>query len=340
MKASFKLCLTLFSLSAVLLFNSCSSDQQYQWPEEKDQQVDINAPSDEGSETVTTGEELSTGDDKDNTSDDNSSSDQSIAEGEVVTDLVKMTKTAPEKASLGEPFKTEIVVEAVNNLASVQVKDLVPEGAELVKTEPEAISSGRSLVWNFGPQNAGDKETISIWLKPTQEGSLGSCASVTAVPRACVTTVIGKATLEIAKTGPEKALLGQEITYDIVVKNTGNALAKNVVVTDTIPDGLSHASGEKELEFVVGDLEPEESKTLSVTVKADARGKFCNNASAIGSNAEEVDDEACTVITQPGLKVVKTGTERQFTGKVATYDIQVTNIGDTVLNDVDRKSVV
>jgi uncharacterized repeat protein (TIGR01451 family)/gliding motility-associated-like protein len=46
------------------------------------------------------------------------------------------------------------------------------------------------------------------------------------------------ANLYIEKTGPAKALFGDKIEYKIIVKNNGPDMAKNVVVTDSIPYGL------------------------------------------------------------------------------------------------------
>ncbi len=60
-------------------------------------------------------------------------------------------------------------------------------------------------------------------------------------------TFVGKPVLAIAKSGPEMAQVGSDVTYNIVVSNTGTAVAREVVVTDTIPDGLSHSSGQSQL---------------------------------------------------------------------------------------------
>jgi len=126
------------------------------------------------------------------------------------------------------------------------------------------------------------------------------------------------------------SVLGSDVTYNMVVKNTGNTIAHNVVITDPVPEGMSG----QPVTLNVGDLAPGQSKPASVTFKANQRGKVCNTATATSSNAGKVSDDACTVVVVPGLKVEKTGTKEQILGRNADYEIVVSNIGDTTLSNV------
>jgi uncharacterized repeat protein (TIGR01451 family) len=178
--------------------------------------------------------------------------------------------------------------------------------------------------------NAGDSKRIKITLRADKEGTIINCASVSADPRVCAATIVGKPVITIDKTGPETALLGANVTYNFTVKNTGSAVAKNVVITDAVPEGLSG----QPVTINAGDLAPGQSKTGSATFKTTRPGKVCNTATANSSNAGTVSDEACTVVLKPGLKVEKSGTKEQILGRNADYEIVVSNIGDTVLNNV------
>jgi uncharacterized repeat protein (TIGR01451 family) len=131
------------------------------------------------------------------------------------------------------------------------------------------------------------------------------------------------------------AQLGAPVNYNVVVSNKGTAVARDVAVTDNVPDGLSHSSGQRALTFQVGDLAPNQSKSIPVTLKADKRGKFCNGAVAVSSNAGKVNAEACTTVVQAGLKIVKTTDDKQLLiNRAATYQIVVSNIGDVPLTGV------
>ena len=247
---------------------------------------------------------------------------------------MRLAKTMPAEVSLGSEFTTELTIMAQGCAANVVVRDTLPAGASYLRSEPAATVEGNQLVWNIGNMDAGQTIKGKIVLKADKEGTLVNCATVSADPRVCAQTLVGKPVIAIDKTGPETAVLGQDVTYNIVVKNTGSAAAKSVVVTDAVPTGMSHASGKAELTFDVGDLAPGQSKPLAVTFKANQRGKVCNTATANSSNAGKVSDDACTTVLVPGLKVEKTGTKEQILGRNADYEIVVSNTGDTPLKNV------
>ena len=115
--------------------------------------------------------------------------------------------------------------------------------------------------------------------KAEKEGTLVNCASVRAEPRTCAAIFVGKPVLAIEKTGPATALLGSDVSYNVVVRNTGTSVAKNVVVTDPVPQGM----GGQPVTVNVGDLGPGQSRPITVTFKANQRGEVCNTATANSS---------------------------------------------------------
>jgi uncharacterized repeat protein (TIGR01451 family) len=237
-----------------------------------------------------------------------------------------MSMAMPPEVGFGETFTYEIRPAAVACVGNVVVTDLVPEGTSLVGTEPTANVSGNQLTWNLGNLDAGEAKVLKVTVKADKEGTLTSCATIKADPRVCAKTVVGRPQLAIEKTGPETAMQGDDVTYSVVVRNVGTAVAKAVTVTDKVPAGLG---GPREIPFTVGDLAPGASKTIPVTLRASERGRHCNLAVATAANAPSVQDDACTTVVKPGIRIVKTGTPEQFVGRQATYKITVTNIGDT-----------
>jgi len=245
-----------------------------------------------------------------------------------------MTKVMPAEVTLGDEFMYEITPQAMVCVADVVITDIVPEGATYVRSDPAAEVDGRRLIWRFPEMEAGETRPIKVWIRADREGTLASCATVHALPRVCAQTIVGRALIAIQKTGPETAILGSDISYNIMVSNSGTAIARNVVVVDELPDGLVGAGGQSRMTFNLGDLPPGQSKTITVPAKAAKRGKFCNGAAVATANAGEAKAEACTTILQPGLKIVKTGTKEQFLNRLAKYNIVISNTGDTVLTGV------
>jgi len=241
-----------------------------------------------------------------------------------------MNKIMPAEASLGGEFMAELRLTAQACAANVVVRDTVPASASYVRSEPAATVDGKQLTWQIGDLESGESRSIKLWLKAEKEGKILNCASVSGDPRTCAATLVGKPVITIEKTGPETAVLGADVTYNMVVKNTGSSVARNVVITDAVPEGMSG----QPVTVNVGDLAPGQSKPASATFKANKRGKVCNTAVANSSNAGKVSDDACTTILVPGLKIEKSGTKEQILGRNADYQIVVSNTGDTTLNNV------
>jgi uncharacterized repeat protein (TIGR01451 family) len=235
---------------------------------------------------------------------------------------------------VGDEFSYEISAKASEGVANVIISDRVPEGAKYVRSEPTANVEGPNLIWRLENMEPNETKTIKVWVQAEREGTLGSCATVSAQPRTCATVVIGKPALAIEKTGPALVPLGDPVSYNIVVRNTGSSVARGVVVTDTVPEGLQHESGQSELSFNVGDLGPGQSKAIPVTFKAAKRGRVCNTVLAKASNGASARAEACTTIGVVLVKLEKTGDKRQFIGRSASYKITVSNEGDIDLPEL------
>lgn len=258
----------------------------------------------------------------------------------VVTDyvdqyLVRMEKSAPAIVSLNENFDYNYTVTAKDKLKKVVVEEQIPAGTTYVSSNPKAEVKGSNVTWTLYNLEKGDNVALKLTVKPTQVADLSSCATIKAYQEACTTTSVGVPELAIIKTTPnEQVLLGAGVPWNITVTNTGNFCAYDVVVTDTLPAGVSHSSGQKVLTTQLGTLAPGESRDITVNTEATATGEHCNVAVVESSNAGSAKDDACIAVLEAGLNVVKEGTPMQFIGKQASYKITVTNTGDVPLNDV------
>jgi len=248
---------------------------------------------------------------------------------------VNLTKKAPNAVGLGEQFTYELTASAQSEASDVTVVDVVPPGATYISSQPEAAQEGNKLTWKFPNMNRGESKTIIVTAKAETEGQLVHCATASAIPQVCISTLVGRPQLVLKKTGPEIAQVGQQVSYDIVVQNAGNVVARDVVVTDALPEGLSSGGDQKELTFQIGELAPGNSKSIAVPVRASKRGKITNAAVAVASNAGKVSAEALTAFMQPEVKIqLATKDSEIFINRTAVYDIEVSNTGDTSLSGV------
>ena len=254
---------------------------------------------------------------------------------EIRTDNVWVTKTIAARGSMGADLKSHLVLTPLRHIGEVDLNVYVPDNATFVKADPPPTTvTGRKLTWSWFELKQDEVQKITVCLRPNGEGSVRSCVTVHALPMGCVLAEIGSPRLSIQKTGPPTANFGQPVTYSINVSNTGNSVAENVIVTDYIPVGMKHASGQQQVSMTLGNLEPEQSRSTQITLTAQQRGEFTNRAEARSSNAGSVSDTAVTRVVQSGVKIDKTGPPQQFLGKSANYQITVRNTGDTTLNGV------
>ena len=246
---------------------------------------------------------------------------------------VKLSKRAPAQVSVGDEFTYELVATAECDVANVLIVEKLPAEAKFVSSDPPGAAEGQKLSWIIPAMRRGETKTLKVTLKAEKEGELVNCATVTAVPEVCVSTFVGKASLVLKKTAvKENVGLGETAAFNIEVSNTGSAVARNVVVTDPVPEGFEAEGGRKELTFEVGALEPGQSRVIPVSFKAGQRGRICNVATATSANAGKADAEACVAVLKTEVKLYKTTDNKElFINKRAAYALVITNTGDTDL---------
>ncbi|MBR2824663.1 MAG: DUF11 domain-containing protein, partial [Solobacterium sp.] len=96
-------------------------------------------------------------------------------------------------------------------------------------------------------------------------------------------------TLEVRKTSPTAPIVkeGDEVTYHLMIVNRGGEVSKDTMITDVIPKGTKFVksnegimnANKNRVEWYLGDLEPNETKTVSFTVKViQNKGSIYNQA--------------------------------------------------------------
>lgn len=235
---------------------------------------------------------------------------------------------------LGDQYPLEFVVQACDDLCDATVSTHLPDGVSFVKSSPEAKVEGKKLTWTFGQMKRGESIQAKVFLKCECEGELCACFCATATPVRFCSLLCAKPLLVCEKCGTAEACPGDQIHYTITVTNRGSCTAEDVVVTDNLPKGVEHSSGQKTLTFRLGNIEPCGSKKVNLCVCAVERGKVCNTAVVTACNADSTSCQWCTNICKECIDLVKVGPKEQAIGKNADYQITVTNIGDKPLTEV------
>jgi uncharacterized repeat protein (TIGR01451 family) len=129
--------------------------------------------------------------------------------------------------------------------------------------------------------------------------------------------------------------LGEEISYTIIVENTGNVTITDVNVVDDL-------TGDS---WFIAELQPGNSQSFTTTYLITQEdldnGNVTNIARAEGKDPDDnlisdEDSETITAEQSPALLVSKTATPQTYNqaGDVITYSIIVTNTGNVTLTDI------
>lgn len=255
---------------------------------------------------------------------------------EVVQPRLEILKVTPLEVLLCDSIPVEFVVtNAGTGLAqNVKIVDALPTGLRTV--------DGKStLVLDAGNLTAGQSRKLTAELRATQIGTYISKATASSAsglkaesPSATIT--VRQPVLEIVKIGPDLLYLGRSLSYEILVTNKGNGLAKDTVVEDSIPLGVTSVEATAGAEFSgqkliwrLGTLAPGESKNVRVSFLPTQVGELTSNAIASAYCAGSVAAYSRTSIAGiPAVRLEVVDLQDPIeVGGETTYLIAVTNQG-------------
>ena len=248
---------------------------------------------------------------------------------------LKIEKQAPASAVLGQPLIYSILVKNVGDSPATQVvvEDRVPQGAELTGTIPQAELIGRRLVWKLGTIASGKEKKISIRVIPTQEGAIGSVATVNFVAEVTAQTMITSPKLELQIKGPKQAKVGQTIAFTFRLENRGEGDAQDVYIRNILPQQLRHPGGD-DLEYEVGELKAGQIREVTLDVAVVKPGPAINRAIATATGGISTEAKSALDVLGSSISLSRTGPKRRYAGRSAGYVNVVTNAGDEAITDL------
>lgn len=254
---------------------------------------------------------------------------------------LSIEKIAPENAALGKPLIYTIVVKNVGDSSAYQVavEDRIPKGSTLTGTIPQAQLADKRLLWRLGELKAGEERKIMVRVVPQEAGTIGSVATVNFVAEVAARTRVTAPKLALTIAGPKQARLGEPVTFQFKVTNTGTADARGVWIRDVIPDGLKHPAG-KDLEYEVGQLPAGQSKEIKLTLTAARVGETVNRGIVTADGGVRLEEKVPVEIVGTRLVVTRTGPKRSYVGRKAVYANLITNDSDAAATGVSLTETV
>lgn len=164
---------------------------------------------------------------------------------------------------------------------------------------------------------------------------------------------VGSADLSITKTAPGSVIAGNNLTFTLSVDNAGPSTASSVVVTDTLPAGVTYLSSIASVGSVahaarivtwnlgnVAVADPVRTLQITVAVSPSATGPLVNSASVTSSTADpstanNLATSITTVNAEAGLTLTKTDSpDPVVAGANLSYTLVVGNAGPSTAQDV------
>lgn len=260
----------------------------------------------------------------------------------VVQPALKLVKTQPADANLCDAIPVVLVVTNTGSgpARNVKVVDNLPagltsDGKTNLSFDAGTLAAGQSREFRFTAK-AGKNGAYSNTATATAEGGLSASAQAG--------TTFRQPILAVKAECPGNNLIGRELTFKYTVTNSGDMACSNTVVSASVPGSFVSAdaggtSGGGMVNWNVGNLGPNESKTFTAKVRSSGAGTLntsvtarcgscscCPEAKANCSvNISGSPDIGTTVTDNDGLPLV---------GDNHTYDLEVKNQGQVPLTNV------
>lgn len=274
---------------------------------------------------------------------------------------ISLNKSGPAQGFVGDTLVYRLDVRNPGDLTAkeVIVSDQLSEGMTFVSSNPPAQPAGGKLEWRLGDLLAGEGRTIEVNFRADRPGTLNNCASVATAggltAQDCAATTVLVQSLRVDVSGPTQVAVGQEATFEARVTNAGAVPATGLILIDRYDPGLQHVSNTNPMERDLGDLQPGETRVISITFRAAAAGRLCHTVEVQAAGGPGVlgSGEACVTAIgaggappavgggatapraapaapaqRPTLTLKKTGPDKLNIGDIAKFNIDVTNTGN------------
>jgi uncharacterized repeat protein (TIGR01451 family) len=283
---------------------------------------------------------------------------------------ISLRKTGPVQGSVGATltYRLEVRNPGDSIAREVVVNDPVPEGLTYVSSAPAATTPaagagaapGGTIEWRLGDLQAGQTRVIEANFRADKVGTVNNCATVRTLEgitaQSCATTTVVLPTVDVTVTGPAQANVGDQVTFTADIVNRGGIPASKLVVVDRFDAGLKHPASASPIERDLGDLQPGQSKRITVTFQAITPGQQCTTVDVVGDGGLKATSRACVNVVgaaappvaappvtpvpptaagpKPVLSVRKSGPATAMVGDTADFTIDITNTGTVAANNL------
>ena len=206
-----------------------------------------------------------------------------------------------------------------------------PGGAREVTVDTDAQGVGSVTLRQTTPAEGTNNVEVDIY----RPADLQCCKPAVHIASGTTSKTWVGPKIAITKDAPAQKSINEEFNYTIQVSNPSRVEATNVVVSDTLPDGIAYVSSSpaaqasgSALTWSLGSLAGGGSTQITVTVRGTRVGTFDNCAEVTAAYGLSARDCAQTRITAAQLVLEKQCPAQATTCAPFAYSLVVRNTGD------------
>ena len=202
---------------------------------------------------------------------------------------------------------------------------------------PEILGGERANLDNINPQQ---QKKFQVELIARSAGTLDLTTTVVAdgdLKKADTREIIvRRADLDVKLDGPPMKYAGSKATYQVVISNKGDAMARDVVAAVALPPGVEFVSGIDNAEMIdggirwnVGMLSPGNQRSYQMTCNMKMAGDISVDAATRGAGDLAATDSFVTKVDAVADLVLAVADPKGPlpTGENIEYEIRITNRG-------------
>ena len=250
--------------------------------------------------------------------------------------IIRTTIESPKFVNLNKPAVVKVGLENTGKTPVGQVEFLValPEFTKLVSASPEPTAvNGQMLQFNLKTFSPAEKQQIQLNVIPTQRSAINIATSVRTENQQNVSVAVREPQLQAIIKGPSQTNLGEQVTHEVVVTNTGDGVATQVKIQPTFPENLVQT---KQADSnLIPSIQPGKSVTVVYHSQAITPGAAeIRTAVSSDDGTEPKTAHLAMTVFEPTLQVAAIGPKVNFVDRNGIYTINLENSGKVPVTDI------
>lgn len=242
---------------------------------------------------------------------------------------IQIQTSHPAQISVGRTMRLNLAVRNAGgtSAAAVRIRTTLPDQAVFVASHPEPSAAQQGVLhFDLGDLPAGTVQHIELELLPQAAGSfeLQTVADFSVAARSRIH--IGRPQLSLTCQAPPAADWGDLVHYRLVVCNTGDGLAEQVVIEPQVLDAARRPHVRRA--FSLGDLPPGASREITLSDAARRAHSALVRFFASDRNGSEATADVCVQVRRPEVEITLAGPDEITLGDEGLYEIRAANTGN------------